>query len=159
MTMRVVQQVIKKRWYVGVRTMGQGVGVGGRAAVVYNSGEGGRCRTGLVHAELYKKRLFVAAIYTAAITPDEWDRGGDDSKSTHGDRAFPRMPACVQDLLVEVERLERHVLPYAWPQAVLHALVARQRATDLLRLERGLICLQHYVIERLRFKYPQVVVV
>ena len=43
-------------------------------------------------------------------------------RSTHRNRVLPRMPARVQDLLVEVERLERHVLPQTpRPHAVLHA--------------------------------------
>lgn len=51
------------------------------------------------------------------------------------------MPARVQDLLVKVQRLERHVLPHAsWAHAVLHAwLVPWKRTPDLLCLERGLV--------------------
>lgn len=60
---------------------------------------------------------------------------------TYRDGALPRMPARVQDLLVEVQRLERHVLPHAsWAHAVLHAwLVPWKRTPDLLCLERRLV--------------------
>ena len=79
---------------------------------------------------------------------------------TYRDRVLPWMPAGMQDLLVEVQRVQRHVFPQAaWP-AVLHPdLVPRQRPTHLLRLERRLIRLEYDVIERINVVYPEVVVI
>ena len=58
------------------------------------------------HAALYKNRLFVAAIYkrrdisvAASHAP---------YKDTYCNRALSRVPACVENLLVEVQRLELH---------------------------------------------------
>ena len=66
------------------------------------------------------------------------DEAQKHSLFTHRDGVLPRMPARVQDLLVEVERLQSHVLPHASrSHTVLHAgLVTRKGTTDLLRLER-----------------------
>lgn len=71
------------------------------------------------------------------------------------------MPACVQDLLVEVQSVQRHSLPEpTWSCSVLCPhLVPRYRATDLLRLERRLVRLQNDVIHRVGIVYPEVIVV
>ena len=79
---------------------------------------------------------------------------------THRDGVFPRMPARMQNLLVEVQRFQRHVLPHSTRPPILHpCLVARQRATNLLRLERRLIGLQYNVVEGICVIYPEVIVV
>lgn len=80
---------------------------------------------------------------------------------TNRDRVLFRMPARMQDLLVEVQCLKLHGVS----QPALHAIlrsdlaVRRQRTTDLLRLERGFVRLQHHVVERVDVEYPQVVVI
>lgn len=71
------------------------------------------------------------------------------------------MPARVQDLLVEVQRFQGHVLPQSItrPPVLRPSLVTGQRTTNLLRFECRLVRLQYNVIESLAVKYPEVVVV
>ena len=80
---------------------------------------------------------------------------------THRDGVFPRMPARMQNLLVEVQRLECHVLPHptAWSSVLDACLVAWQRTSDLLCLECRLVRLKDDVIQGLDVKYPEIVVV
>ena len=67
----------------------------------------------------------------------------------------------MQDLLVEIQRLQCHVLPEpTWTHTVLHArLVAREGPADLLGLDRRLVRLQDHVVQGVRIKYPEIVVV
>ena len=71
------------------------------------------------------------------------------------------MPACMKDLLVEVQRLELHGILQTWLDSILTAelLVTCQRSADLLRLKCGLVGLQHDIIQCLHVKDAQVVVV
>lgn len=67
----------------------------------------------------------------------------------------------MKDLLVEVQRLELHCILQPWLDSILTAnlLVTCQRPANFLRLECGLVCLQHDIVQCLHVKDAQVVVV
>lgn len=75
------------------------------------------------------------------------------------------MPARMEDLLVEVERLLEHGLSEPTGRGGLRAVlraelaVRRDGPTHLLRLERRLVRLEHDVVQRVDVEYPEVVVV
>lgn len=70
------------------------------------------------------------------------------------------MPAGVEDLLREVQRIHLHRVPQTWPRyPVLSSLIPGQRSTNLLCLERRLVGLQNNVVKGVRIVYPEVVVV
>lgn len=78
--------------------------------------------------------------------------------NAHRDRVLSGVPAGVEDLLVEVERVHRHGV--AQRAAVFQPwLVARKRTADLLRLESRLVRLKNDVGQRIRIVYPKVVVI
>ena len=63
--------------------------------------------------------------------------GNEELQIAYRDSVFSWMPARMQDLLVEIQRLHSHVLPEsAWPPVLRTHLVPWQRPTDLLRFER-----------------------
>ena len=84
-------------------------------------------------------------------------------KKTYRNSVLPRVPASMQDFLVEVKCIQSHVLPQSTrTYAVLCSttkFITRQRTTDLLGLERRLVCLQNDVVQGVHVVYPEVVVV
>ena len=85
---------------------------------------------------------------------------GPVTSGTYRDRVLPGMPARVQDLLVEVQGIKRHVFPHAaWPSVLYAHLVARERTTNLLCFERRFIRLEDHVVQRVCVVYPEVVVI
>ena len=72
------------------------------------------------------------------------------------------MPASVQNLLVEVQRLQLHRVPEAsrTRRAVLGTILgAREGASDLLGFKGRLVCLQDNVTQRVGVVYPEVIVI
>lgn len=94
-----------------------------------------------------------------------WKIGEQDMHTTcysktYGNSVFPRMPARVQDLLIEIQGLHRHSLSKpTWPSILHSELVPGKRATNLLGLESRLVCLQNHVVLPIGVVYPEVVVV
>lgn len=70
------------------------------------------------------------------------------------------MPACMKNLLVKVQRLQLHCISQpVGLHPILRARLTRQRPTNLLGFEGGLVGLEHNVIERVRVVYSEVIVV
>jgi hypothetical protein len=113
----------------------------------------------MVHAALYKNRLFVAAIYKRRNISAGVEHA--PYKDTDRDSILSRVPARMKDLLVEVQRLELHGILQPRLDTILRSklLVTCQRPAHFLRLECGLVCLQHDIIQCVHIKDAQVVVV
>jgi len=82
--------------------------------------------------------------------------------SSDSDSILSRMPASVQNLLVEVQRLQLHRVPEAsrTRRTVLGTILsAREGASNLLGFEGRLICLQDNVTQRVGVVYPEVIVI
>jgi hypothetical protein len=81
--------------------------------------------------------------------------------STHGNSVLFRMPTCMQDLLVEIQRLQLHSIsePRLSRTVLSPRFHPRQWSTNFLSLESRLVCLQYDVAQRLRVVYPEIVVV
>lgn len=80
---------------------------------------------------------------------------------TYSNSVLPRMPASMEDLLVEVQGFLGHILPQpSGAQTILcPKFIVWQWSANLLRFERRLICLQHDITERIHIKYPEIVMV